>query len=517
MSVDRGTDWSRIRLALFVLWSGGLMIGTGYVLAKQLVCARLIRRSSLSVDQRYTAALGDLSRRLGIDRKVRLIVTSRPIGPAAFGIFRPSILLPEPLLSGASADQIDLILAHELIHLRRGDVFASKLQLVAQLAWWFNPLVWWANQQAGRERERCCDEEVLSGIGCKPVVYARTLLNVLELKGRLRPVMALPGVRALEVTSLRLESIMKYAETNHRRASWISRIAFTAGLVLLVPGTGITLQSRLQANDNGDPSSTADAKSAQEKLQGEWKIVRCEFSGQDDTNILGVKHTIKDGKWIRPNRRTAEYRLQLGPTEHPTWVDLAADRLGEKTLPGIYSLDGDTLTICYAYNPDLPRPTEFKTTPQVRGYLYVLERVKNVVADLVANDKSPRSGVANAGVRPAPEQIQGKWKIVRCEFSGRNEQQAVGIEDEIRDNKWMRPNRRTAEYRLIFDPNKDSMSVDLSADRLGDRTLKGICSLKGDQLTICYAYKPELPRPTEFKTTSDVPSYIYVLERVKDQ
>lgn len=52
-------------------------------------------------------------------------------------------------------------------------------------------------------------------------------------------------------------------------------------------------------------------------------------------------------------------------------------RLGEQTLKGIYLLEGDKLTICSAYDPELPRPTEFNTTVGVRKYIYVLERVKN--------------------------------------------------------------------------------------------------------------------------------------------
>ena len=86
--------------SLFSIWSTGLVLGTAFVLGKQIVCSNLIRRSSLPVDERYISALADLSRRLGVRREVRLIVTSRPIGPAVFGLFRPSILLPGPLLSG---------------------------------------------------------------------------------------------------------------------------------------------------------------------------------------------------------------------------------------------------------------------------------------------------------------------------------------------------------------------------------------------------------------------------------
>ena len=110
---------------------------------------------------------------VGIKRGIRLVVTSRPIGPAAFGLFQPSILLPQSILSAMPIEQIELVLARGAIHIRRGDVLAGKMQVMAQLIWWFNPVVWWANQQASRERERCCDEEVISGVGCKPALYAR--------------------------------------------------------------------------------------------------------------------------------------------------------------------------------------------------------------------------------------------------------------------------------------------------------------------------------------------------------
>jgi uncharacterized protein (TIGR03067 family) len=120
----------------------------------------------------------------------------------------------------------------------------------------------------------------------------------------------------------------------------------------------------------------ADDQSDQEKMQGKWKIVRCEFSGRDEAQSVGVEDTFSDAKWLRPGRRTAEYQFKFDASKDPRWVDLSAERLGDQTLKGIYKLEGDKLTICYAYDPDLPRPTEFKTTSDVRGYLYVLERVK---------------------------------------------------------------------------------------------------------------------------------------------
>jgi uncharacterized protein (TIGR03067 family) len=215
---------------------------------------------------------------------------------------------------------------------------------------------------------------------------------------------------------------MKHADTDHRRASRISRLVDTAGLVLLVSGTGLALQTRSLAHDDatvavasapakivrgtqrevvrekktgrlaanaqvnaspvgdeaGCASSTAvpDDKSDQEKMEGKWKIVQHEFAGEKGTQSVGVEDTFSGGKWIRPKRRTGEYQLKLDSTKDPKWVDLSAERLGDKTLKGIYLLEGDKLTICYAYDPELPRPTEFKTMPGVQSYMYVLERVK---------------------------------------------------------------------------------------------------------------------------------------------
>lgn len=171
---------------------------------------------------------------------------------------------------------------------------------------------------------------------------------------------------------------MRYAETVRCLTRRVFGYIVLAGLVLLVPQTGLSLEARSVADEGGccTSASVTDDKSDQEKMQGKWKIVRCEFSGTDVSSIVGVEDTITDARWSRPKRRTAEYQLKFDTSKDPKSVDLTAERLGNQSLKGIYKLEGDTLTICYAYAPDSPRPTEFKTTSGVNGYLYVLERVK---------------------------------------------------------------------------------------------------------------------------------------------
>jgi beta-lactamase regulating signal transducer with metallopeptidase domain len=163
------------------------------VFVRWVGCLRLLRSSAVAPPLAIASLVDELALRLGVRRKVRLVVTSSQVGPATLGVFYPTILLPAAALDGKSLAPLEPILAHELIHIRRGDVLFGVLQLLAQLVWWFHPLVWWANRQACREAERCCDEEVVAGLGCRPVDYARCLLGVLELKQRLRAVFAFPG------------------------------------------------------------------------------------------------------------------------------------------------------------------------------------------------------------------------------------------------------------------------------------------------------------------------------------
>ncbi len=73
-----------------------------------------------------------------------MIVTKGRLGPAVTGILRPTLLLPEGIVRDRTPDELEPILAHELIHIRRGDLWVGLLQTIVLALWWFHPLVRWA-------------------------------------------------------------------------------------------------------------------------------------------------------------------------------------------------------------------------------------------------------------------------------------------------------------------------------------------------------------------------------------
>ena len=142
------------------LWLGGMAAllvyqGAGYALARR----RLLRDAEPGSEEE-TAILADLAAGLGVGRTPPLLHAADAASPMVLGLVRPVLLLPEGALQ---AEELEVVLRHELTHLKRHDVAYQALLLLARTVHWFNPLVWWMGREAGRSLELCCDDAVVRG------------------------------------------------------------------------------------------------------------------------------------------------------------------------------------------------------------------------------------------------------------------------------------------------------------------------------------------------------------------
>ncbi|QDU40604.1 Regulatory protein BlaR1 [Maioricimonas rarisocia] len=199
-------------------------------------CRRQIHQGLQEPPEELVQLMSCLRQRLGVRQQVRLLVTEAAIGPAVMGWFRPVLVLPATVVNGRSAHELEPLVAHELIHIRRGDLWSGLLQAVAGAVWWFHPLVAYAGRCLSRETERCCDEQVIAELGCDPARYARCLLDVLERKRELSAVPVVPGLRPIDVTRDRMERIMNLGYGSRKRTPvWCWLVMALVGLIAL-PG-----------------------------------------------------------------------------------------------------------------------------------------------------------------------------------------------------------------------------------------------------------------------------------------
>ncbi len=129
----------------------------------------------------WNTRLQDLAQRMGLSRRVRLLVSDRAQSPLAMGWLKPAILLPASALLALSPDALEAVLAHELAHLRRNDYLANLLQTLAEALLFFHPAAWWLSRQIRDTREHCCDDAAAALLG-DPLPLAEGLAVLAALR-----------------------------------------------------------------------------------------------------------------------------------------------------------------------------------------------------------------------------------------------------------------------------------------------------------------------------------------------
>lgn len=126
--------------------------------------------------------LAYLRARFGVTRPVRLLSSARVVTPMLVGWIKPAILLPASLLTGFPPQQVELIIAHELGHIRRWDYLANLAQVVVETVLFYHPVVHWISRDVRNAREECCDDLVLRVASGKALAYARALAGLEQLR-----------------------------------------------------------------------------------------------------------------------------------------------------------------------------------------------------------------------------------------------------------------------------------------------------------------------------------------------
>jgi len=164
------------------------------------------------------------------------------------------VYLPSGFVGSRSFMERRGILAHELAHVSQWDAAVNVLQILVQAAFFFHPLLWWANRKIRQEREKCCDEIALACLGRDPAQYSKAIAESLVLKSGSRgltgSLAVAGGPKALEE---RIKTIMTYGKRFRRRPAWSVKIAalVLACVVLLVRPLLVARQTDVDARSQG--------------------------------------------------------------------------------------------------------------------------------------------------------------------------------------------------------------------------------------------------------------------------
>lgn len=172
-----------------MLWAAGVAVLSLRACLGWFGVRRLVELDTIEVGESLQLITQRLKEKLGVHQAVRVLQSGRVTVPTVVGWLKPAILLPISVLARLPEDQLEMIIAHELGHIRRHDYLFNLLQIIIETLFFYHPAMRWMSRQVRQEREHCCDDVVLSH--CEsPVLYARALANLEILRAPL-PGMAL--------------------------------------------------------------------------------------------------------------------------------------------------------------------------------------------------------------------------------------------------------------------------------------------------------------------------------------
>lgn len=229
-------DLSFLKIVL-LLYFTGIAAFTLRTLLSYISVRRIIGKSH-PADEGAVKILDQLARRLGITKRVRLVVSHKDESPALFGFLKPVIIVPVGIFTNLSFKQVETILMHELIHLRNFDFLVNIFRCIMEIIFFFNPFLWMMSRIMRQEMEMYCDDCVLKHTG-NPGDYAKALLNLSLLQTDKKHMMLAASGADHQQLHKRIQKILNHKNMKQQvKSRLLSVVLLTLGFAVIFTMSG---------------------------------------------------------------------------------------------------------------------------------------------------------------------------------------------------------------------------------------------------------------------------------------
>ncbi|HVT88103.1 MAG TPA: ankyrin repeat domain-containing protein [Tepidisphaeraceae bacterium] len=141
---------------------------------------RLVRTSLPITEASVLVSIGRAVKAMQFTYTPAIAYCNSVIVPSVVGVLRPTLLLPISIVAGISTKQLEVLVMHELAHIRRYDHVINLVQRILEALLFYNPAIWYLSRHIREERELCCDD-LVTAAGEPSNRYAHSLMRVAEL------------------------------------------------------------------------------------------------------------------------------------------------------------------------------------------------------------------------------------------------------------------------------------------------------------------------------------------------
>lgn len=260
-------------------------------------------------------------------KTIRIYVHDRIRSPLVFGIIRQKIAIPKSLLQLEQV-QMQYVLTHEMVHIRRRDNLWKLLFAAAVCIHWFNPAVWLMYVLSARDLELSCDEQVLSVHGSRGrQEYAMTLLALAQ--NQMGTTLFCSGFLENPVKE-RIVAIMKYRK--------LTGIGVLCTVMLFAGASSVFATNEqpahLQEAGEAEQANAMDAGEGDRTDQPEASDVKAE----NEADCVYVTDAKADGKKAEPEEGVAKVTV-LNENDDSVFLEVN---------PDMEVTDGQSITVKFS-------------------------------------------------------------------------------------------------------------------------------------------------------------------------
>jgi len=224
------------------IWIIGVCILSCHMTFNYLQSIKLRKHLTYPVSKQTQNIADKLIQKINLKQKITILESGYVQTPSLVGYFKPVVLLPVSMLSGIPENQLEIIIAHELAHIKRHDYLFQFIQGIIELLFFYHPVVWWLSSMVNTEREHICDDLAVKVCG-ESLTLIKALNNMEAIrKKRFELVLGLSGKK--DNLFNRVQRIVR-PKTSAKKTN---KIVFSGLFVLLF--TGLILISNFAISGN---------------------------------------------------------------------------------------------------------------------------------------------------------------------------------------------------------------------------------------------------------------------------
>ena len=163
-----------------ILWLTTITLLAGKLLVEVFTVNKLPQQGVLKPSTKLQARFDELVKQIDLTIMPKLLVSLKVDVPMAIGWLKPVVLLPANMITGLNNAQLEMLILHELAHIKRHDYLVNFIQTLVEILLFFHPAVLWVSKQMRNEREYCSDDIAVQHCG-DAVAYAHTLADTASL------------------------------------------------------------------------------------------------------------------------------------------------------------------------------------------------------------------------------------------------------------------------------------------------------------------------------------------------